>query len=88
MSTPASAKPHIPYKVGTPEKTQTFEGAGGLKTVWHVPFEAPNGTHAYVDVPDNLFTAAYVDQLIETELERIMGVHALGPQPHPDNLAG
>lgn len=87
MSTPAQPRPHIPYKPGVPEKTQTFEGAAGVRTVWHVPFEAPNGTHSYVEVPDNLFTAAYTDQLIEAELERIMAVHSLGPVPHPDNLA-
>lgn len=87
MAPPDQPQKHIPYKITGQERDADFTPGGGLKPIWHVTFEAPNGTQAYIDVPDNLYTPAYVDQLIEAELERIMGIHSLGPQPHPDNLA-
>jgi hypothetical protein len=52
-----------------------------------VTFEAPNGVHTFIEVPEAQYTPANVDVMIEAELETIMGVHGLGPEPHPDNAA-
>lgn len=82
-----TATPHIPYTVTSQIKAETFTPDGRFMTVWRVGFEAPNGTHAYVEIPDATFTPAEVDRVIEQELDKIMGVHFLGENPHPDNAA-
>lgn len=78
---------HIPYKVTSQIKSETFTPDGRFMTVWRVGFEAPNGTHAYIEIPDAVFNPGEVDRLIEAELEKVMGVHTLGEQPHPENAA-
>lgn len=80
-------KDHIPYTITSQTKTQQLTPDGRFINVWRVTFEAPNGTHTFIEVPEPEFTAAVVDSLIEAELDTIMGVHTLGAHPHPDNLA-
>lgn len=78
---------HIQYTITAQEKTEELTPDGRFVEVWRVSFEAPNGTHASIKVPIGEYTTANVDALIEAQLDTIMGVHALGEQPHPDNLA-
>jgi hypothetical protein len=88
MSVPTpEVKPHIPYTVTSQTKTQQLTADGRFINVWRVTFEAPNGTHTFVEVPEAEFTPANVDAMIEAELETIMGVHTLGAEPHPENAA-
>lgn len=85
--TASSAPDHIPYKITSQQKAQTFTEDGRFVTVWRVGFRGPNGYHAYVEIPDEEYTPANVDRIIEEQLDTIVGVHALGEEPHPDNLA-
>ena len=88
MATPApESRPHIPYTITSQVKTNQLTPDGRFIEVWRVTYSAPNGTHTYIDIPANEFTPPNVDALIEAELETIMGVHTLGAEPHPDNLA-
>lgn len=88
MGAPApESKEHIPYTITSQTKTQQLTPDGRFINVWRVTFEAPNGTHTFIEVPEPEYNAAQVDALIEAELDTIMGVHTLGEQPHPDNLA-
>jgi len=87
MADEAPPAPHIPYTITGQEKTQTLTPNGLFQEIWRVNYEAPNGVHAYVEVPVREYTPAEVDRRIQVELENIMGVHTLGPQPHPENLA-
>lgn len=88
MAAPAEApKPHIPYQITGQEKTQTLTPGGVFTDVWRVMFVTDNGTHSYIEVPLNEYTPGNVDRIIENELENIVGVHELGPEPHPENAA-
>lgn len=88
MGAPAEETPsHIPYAITSQTKTQQLTPDGRFINVWRVTFEAPNGTHTFIEVPENEYTPANVDVLIEAELDNIMGVHTLGAEPHPDNYA-
>ena len=87
MASPAPAPDHIPYKITSQEKTQQLTPDGRFVDVWRVSFEAPNGTHTYIEIPVSEYDPATVDSKIEEELETIMGVHELGPEPHPENAA-
>jgi hypothetical protein len=79
---------HIPYKITSTEKTSSLApGGNGFQEVWRVTYEGPNGTHSFVEVPVAEFTPQRVDELIAEEVENISGVHELGPEPHPENLA-
>jgi len=80
-------KAHIPYAITSQDKTETLTPDGRFVKVWRVTFEAPNGTHTFIEVPEAEYTPANVDALIENELDTIMGVHSLGPVPHPENAA-
>lgn len=80
-------KPHTPYTITSQDKTETLTPDGRFVEVWRVTFEAPNGTHTFITVPVSEYSPANVDALIQHELDKIMGVHDLGPHPHPDNLA-
>jgi hypothetical protein len=80
-------KAHIPYTITSQDKTETLTPDGRFVKVWRVTYEAPNGTHTFIEVPESEFTPANVDALIEAELDTIMGVHELGATPHPDNAA-
>lgn len=87
MNAQAQTPTHIPYEVTSQEKTEKLRPDGRFEEVWRIGFQAPNGTHAWIEVPITQFTPANVDAIIEQELETIMGVHNLGPQPHPTNAA-
>lgn len=76
---------HIPYTITSQTKTQQLTPDGRFINVWRVTFEAPQGTHTFVEIPEPEFTPANVDAVIEAELDNIMGVHTLGAAPHPDN---
>ena len=78
---------HIPYKVISQEKTQQLTPDGRFVDVWRVAFQDEAGHHSFIEVPVNEYTPANVDRLIEQELDTIMGVHELGPEPHPENTA-
>ena len=84
---PEPPKEHIPYTITSQDKTETLTPDGRFVKVWRVTYEAPNGTHTFIEIPEAEYTPANVDRLIEADLETIMGVHALGAQPHPENLA-
>jgi hypothetical protein len=77
---------HIPYKITSQEKTETFTPDGRFQTVWRVGFEAPNGTHAFLQIPDAQYNPAEVDRQVQAQLDTIMGVHLLGELPHVENL--
>lgn len=84
----ASTAPDFhPYTITNQEKTQTLAPGGRFINVWRVDFEAPNGVHTFIEVPVSEYTPERVDQLIQQELDGIMGVHELGDEPHPANLA-
>ncbi len=90
MAGPADApepKAHIPYTITSQDKTEQLTPDGRFVKVWRVTFEAPNGTHTFIEVPEAEYTPANVDALIQADLDTIMGVHDLGPHPHPDNAA-
>lgn len=87
MAGEGEVRQHIPYNVTGQEKTRVLAAGGQFVEVWRISFEAPNGTHAYVDVPLKEYNPARVDQRIEAVLDNIMGVANLGAQPHPTNLA-
>lgn len=78
---------HIPYTITAQEQREELTPDGRFIEVWNVSFEAPNGTHSSVKVPVTEYTPAQVDQLIQAQLQTVMGVHALGEEPHPENLA-
>jgi hypothetical protein len=78
---------HIPYTITSQDKTETLTPDGRFIKVWRVTFEAPNGTHTFIEIPEAEYHPANVDSLIEAELDKIMGIHTLGEKPHPDNLA-
>ena len=80
-----AAKVHIPYTITSQTKTMQLTPDGRFISVWRVTFQSPNGTHTFVDIPENEYTPANVDALIEHELDTIMGVHTLGEHPHPEN---
>lgn len=86
-ATTSGAPEHIPYTVTSQEKTEKLTPDGRFENVWRIGFRGPSGVHSFVEVPEHQFTAANVDLMIEAELDTIMGVHGLGEQPHPDNLA-
>lgn len=79
--------PHIPYKVLTQTKRRTLLNGVTWADAYEITFQGPNGAVSQIEVPADHYTPSYVDQLIEAELENIVGVQQLGPQPHPDNLA-
>lgn len=79
-------KQHIPYKVLRQGESQTFNGQG-LTEVWEVTFEAPNGVTGTVKVPLANRNAAAIDAAIEEQLDQIMEIDSLGPEPHPENAA-
>lgn len=77
---------HIPYTITSQQLTESLTTDGRFVKVWRVSYEAPNGTHAFIEVSESEYTPANVDLLIEHELEKVMGIHDLGRSPHPDNL--
>lgn len=88
MADNAGAPEHHPYKITSQEKTQTFTPDGRFVMVWRVGYESlTSHNHAFVEIPDSEYDPAHVDQVIQTELDTIEGVHELGPEPHPENLA-
>lgn len=87
MANATAVKPHIPYTITSQEKTQSLVAGGRFINVWKVEYEAPNGVHSFVEIPVNEWTPANVDNAIQAELDGIMGVDNLGPEPHPENLA-
>lgn len=89
MASPTPAPtPHIPYKILSQEESKQLTADSRLVPVWRVTFEDENHHVGTVEVPDNEYTPAHVDTLIEEKLENMSGVHNLGAQPHPENLAG
>ena len=82
-----TAPDHIPYKITSQEKTQQLTPDGRFVDVWRIGYEGPNGYHSFVTIPVSEFEPAHVDSVIEAELDTIMSVHNLGPEPHPENLA-
>jgi hypothetical protein len=87
MAEPVTPPEHIPYKITSQEQTQQLTPDSRFINVWRVSFEGPNGYHSFIEVPEAEYEPARVDELIEAQLEKIIGVHELGPEPHPDNAA-
>lgn len=88
MEASGAAPAHIPYHITSQEKTQTFTADGRFVTVWKVGIESDvSHNHTFIEVPDVEYTPARVDQLAQEELDRVEGVHTLGAEPHPENLA-
>lgn len=81
------APDHIQYTITSQQLTESLTADGRFVKVWRVSYEAPNGTHAFVEIPEAEYTPANVDLIIQSELDKIMGVHTLGAEPHPDNVA-
>lgn len=78
---------HIPYTITGQEPREEMTPDGRFVQKWRVYFEAPNETHDFIDVRENQRDPATVDALIEARLDTTMGIHGLGPEPHPDNTA-
>lgn len=88
MTMPAAGAPeHHPYRVLSQTKRRTLINGQTWGDAYEVTFRsAKSGTIATVEIPAEHYTPAYVDQVIEAELDNVEGVHQLGPQPHPDNI--
>lgn len=78
---------HIPYSITSQIKSETFTPDGRFQVVWRVGFDGPHGLHSYVEIPDSVYSPAELDRRVQAELDRMVGAHELGPQPHPDNAA-
>lgn len=78
---------HIPYKIVSQQRREELTPDNRFVDMWEVSYEGPSGTIAAVKVPASQYTPANVDRLIQDDLHNVEGVHALGPSPHPDNLA-
>jgi hypothetical protein len=82
------APEHHPYTITSQEKTQEFTPDGRFIMVWKIGYESTTShVHAFVTIPDSERTPAHVDQVIQEELDKTEGIHELGPEPHPENLA-
>jgi len=77
---------HIPYVIHSQRPDRELTPDNRFVDIWEISFEGPSGTVGKITVPDRLYTAAYVDQMIEAKLQQMESVAALGPQPHPENL--
>lgn len=77
---------HIPYNTFPPEEREELIGRRFVDVV-EVEYEGPGGVRGRVMVPKASYTPAEVDRLIQAELLKHMGVQALGPVPHPENLS-
>lgn len=82
-----SVAPHHPYTIISQAHGEELDASGRFIPTWTVMFSGPNGTTASVKIPDAQYTAAHVDREIQGVLDRVMGVHDLGPAPHPENHA-
>lgn len=78
---------HIPYTITAQEQREELTPDGRFVEVWNVSFTSPSGTHSSVKVPAPEYTPANVDALIQAQLHAVESVHALGEEPHPENLA-
>lgn len=83
----ANPPQHIPYEVLSQHHGEELTAAGHFEPMWTVTFKGHTGTIASIKVPDREYTGANVDRLIQEKLDRVMDVHGLGPEPHPENLA-
>ena len=79
---------HIPYHVDSVQKQDDLQPGGRFVEVYEVHFTGPSGTPDSVRIPVAQAQPAQVDQVIQARLEQLEALHQLGPQPHPDNLAG
>ena len=79
---------HIPYTVDPPTTRDELLPGGRFVKVVEVHFTGPNGISDSVTVPVDQADPANVDRLIQSRLDQLTSIHQLGPQPHPDNLAG
>lgn len=80
-------KEHIPYHVTSITKENTFTPDGRFVLIRHVGYETDDGKyHSFIDIPDAEADPARVDQVIQEDLDKVMGIHELGPEPHPENL--
>lgn len=87
MSTPDQVPEHIPYKVTGVHESQAFGAGNQLEDVLEITFSGPAGGSYVVRIPKAAASPAAIDTAIQEQLEVIQGIHALGPQPHPDNEA-
>ena len=87
MSALDNAPEHIPYTITGVRESQTFGPSNQLEDVLEVTFSGPNGGSYTVKLPLEQATPAAIDVAIEERLDQIQGIHALGPEPHPENAA-
>lgn len=89
MSTiPGPAPEHIPYTTDPPQTRDELMAGGRFVKVVEVHFTGPNGITDSITLPVDQATPAEVDRQIQARLDQLTQIHQLGPQPHPDNLAG
>lgn len=85
---PGPIPEHIPYTVDPPTTRDELVSGGRFVKVVEIHFTGPNGISDSVTMPVDQATPAAVDQAIQARLDQLTQIHQLGPQPHPDNLAG
>jgi phage terminase large subunit-like protein len=78
---------HIPYRVLSQMPRQELVG-NRFNDVMEVEYEGPSGTVDRITIAQREYEPAAVDRAIQERLHSVEGVHALGPAPHPENLAG
>lgn len=77
---------HIAYRVLDQQPRQELNG-NRFTDVMEVTYEGPSGVVDHVTIPQREYDPAIVDRTIQEKLHRVESVSALGPAPHPENLA-
>jgi hypothetical protein len=77
---------HIPYTVLDQQPRQELTG-NRFVDVMEVTYEGPSHVVDHVTIAAADYNPASVDRTIQEKLHRVEAVHALGAEPHPENLA-
>jgi hypothetical protein len=78
---------HIPYRIVGKYERQELTPDNRFLTVVDLSVEGPSGSVITVTVPKAQLDPAAVDRQVQDELHASESIHALGPAPHPENLA-
>ena len=84
----AGTPEHIPYTVDAITEHEDLQPGGRFVKVLEIHYTGPRGTAGSVTIPSDQATPGEVDRQIQAKLDTVVGIHELGPQPHPENLAG
>lgn len=81
------APEHIPYKVDHVAEHEDLMPGGRFRKVTEVHYTGPHGHTGSVAIPTEMAHPGEVDRQIQAKLDHVVGIHELGPQPHPENRA-